>query len=336
MKIYRFIIRRLLFFIPIVIGVLVITFIIGRIIPANPLHLFIGQEADQQLIEQIRQDLHLDDPIHIQFFYYMKDVLSGNFGMCWSTRNPVSEDLAVRLPATFELIVVSFFLCIVIAVPLGVFAALKRDSIGDHVSRVISLIGVAMPSFWLGLLLIYFFFFKFGIAPSPMGRVGIMTDVETRTGFFLIDTLLAGDTKTFLEVIAYLALPVITLSFRKLAQLTRLVRSTMIEVLNSDYIMTAKAQGLKKNLINFRLALKNSLLPPITQMGIMFGDLIGGAVIIEIVFAWPGAGRWAVDSALAGDFAPIQAFAVIVAVVRILVFLITDILYVSIDPRIRY
>jgi len=335
MRIY-FIFRRLVLMFPIIFGVLVITFIIGRVIPADPIYLFVGQEDDPAFIQGLREELGLDEPIWTQFYCYLKSFLKGDLGMCWSTRNPVTTDLGVRLPATFELIIVSLIVCVVLALPLGVLAAVKRDSISDHVSRVVSLAGVAIPGFWLGLLLIYLLFFKLHWAPPPMGRIGFRTQIDSVTGFYLIDALLAGDLRAFGEVWAYLALPVAALSLRKLAQLTRLVRSTMIEVLSSDYIQTAHSQGLKQRLINYRLALKNALLPPITQIGQMFGDLIGGAVIIELVFAWPGAGRWAITSALAGDFAPIQAFAVICAVARVFSFLLTDILYTIIDPRIRY
>ena len=336
MRTFAFVIRRLVLIVPIIFGVLAITFIIGRIVPADPIHLFVGQEDDQEVIERIREELGLDKPIWVQFYCYISNFIRGDLGMCWSTRNPVVEDLALRLPATFELIILGLITCIILALPLGVFAAVHRDALGDHFSRITSLLGVAIPSFWLGLLLIYLFFYRLGWSPPPIGRIGFSTSFPAVTGFYLIDSLLAGDVRAFAEVLGYLVLPVAALSLRKLAQLSRLVRSTMIEVLASDYIQSARSQGLRKTLINYRLALKNGLLAPITQIGQMFGDLIGGAVVIELVFAWPGAGRWAVTSALAGDFAPIQTFAVICAIARILVFLVADILYVVIDPRIRY
>lgn len=336
MRILYFILRRLLMLVPIMFGVLVITFIIGHVIPADPVYLFVGQEGDPRLIAEVRAQLGLDKPLWTQFYIYLRNFVRGDLGLCWSTRNPVTVDLASRLPATFELIFVSVLVCVCLSFPLGVYAAVKRNAIGDHLSRVVSLLGVAIPGFWLGLLLIYLFFYKLRWAPPPMGRVGLRTDIQAVTGFYLIDTLLQGDLKAFGEVLGYLVLPVAAISLRKLAELTRLVRSTMIEVLESDYIQTARAQGIRKRLIHYRLALKNSLLAPITQIGQMLGDLVGGAVIIELVFAWPGAGRWAVTSALAGDFAPIQAVAVICAAARVASFLIADVLYVIVDPRIRY
>lgn len=336
MKIFIYILKRTLSLVPVMIGVLIIIFIVGRIIPADPLHFFIGQESDQAYVEQVRKELHLDSPILAQFYYYVKDLMQGDLGMSWSTRNPVSVDLAARLPATFELITLSLIVCVLIAVPLGVVAAVKRDTWIDHISRLFSLFGLAIPSFWFGLLLIYFFFYKFGILNPPMGRISIGVSIETITGFNLIDSLIARDMNAFYDAVSYLIMPVLALAFANMAQLTRLVRSTMIEVLSSSYIEAAYSQGLKERLIYYRLALKNAILPPITQIGQMWGRLIGGAVVVELVFAWPGTGSWAVDAALAGDFAPIQAFAVICAASRVFLSLITDILYITIDPRIKF
>ena len=336
MKAINYIFRRLIALIPVVVGVLIIIFFIGRIVPSDPIDLFVGQDADQALIDRIRHELHFDEPIWKQFFYYLEDIRNGSFGMCWTTRNPVSKDLAEKLPATFELIIISFMFTVIVAIPLGVIAAVNRDAFGDHLSRIISLSGVAIPSFWIGLLLIYFLYAKLGWAPAPMGRIHMGIDVERTTGFFLVDTLLAGDLKAFASVCHYLVLPVFSIAFHNLALLTRLTRSSMIEVLNSEYILAAQAQGQKLRKINYRLALKNAMLPPVTELGRLAGSLIGGAVIIEIVFAWPGVGSWAIDAALSGDFSPIQAFAVIMAVARVLFFLIADIFYTILDPRIKF
>jgi peptide/nickel transport system permease protein len=336
MRTLKYVMKRLIALVPVVIGVLIIIFIIGRIVPADPLSFFIGQEADQELIERVRHELHLDEPEWMQFYYYLKDIANGSLGMSWSTRNPVSVDLRAKLPATFELITVSLIITILVAIPLGVVAAVKRDSWVDHVSRVFSLCGVSIPGFWLGLLLIFFFYFLFHWAPPPMGRIGMRFYIDRITGFYLIDTLLSGDYAAFRSVCSYLVLPVISLAFVQIALLTRLTRSTMIEVMSSDYIQAARAQGMKIRMIHYKLALKNAMLPPITQIGQMAGNLIGGAVIIEIVFAWPGAGSWAIDAALSGDFAPVQAFAVLMAIARVLTFLAADVLYTKLDPRISF
>jgi peptide/nickel transport system permease protein len=336
LKVFTYILKRTLFLIPVMIGVLIIVFIVGRIIPADPVHFFIGQESDQAYVEQVRKELYLDSPIWVQFYHYAKDLLQGDLGMSWSTRNPVRVDLAARLPATFELITVSLIVCVLIAIPLGVAAAVKRDTWIDHIARLGSLFGIAIPSFWFGLLLIYFFFYKFGILPPPMGRTSIGVSIETVTGFNLIDSLIAGNMEAFYDTVSHLIMPVLALTFARMAQLTRLVRSSMIEVLSSLYIEVARSQGLKERTIYYRLALKNAILPSITQIGQMWGQLIGGAVVVELVFAWPGTGSWAVDAALAGDFAPVQAFAVICAASYVLLSLATDVLYIIIDPRIKF
>jgi len=332
----RYIARRLLISVPVLAGVLVVAFLIGHVIPSNPLHLFVGPDADEAYIERMRDELHLDDPVWVQFYAYVSGLAKGDWGMSWNTRNTVNNELARRLPATFELITLSLLVCVVLAIPLGVLAAVKRDTVLDHVSRAVSLVGVSMPSFWFGLLLIYVFFYLLRIAPAPMGRLSIGITIRRVTGFYLIDAALARDWSSFVETLRYLALPVIAVAFTKMAELTRLVRSTMIEALNSDYIETSRAQGLRRRLIYYRLALKNAIVVPLTQIGILYGALVGGVVIIELVFAWPGCGSWAINAALAGDFAPVQAFAVICAATRLMIFLVVDIIYVIVDPRIRY
>lgn len=336
MRSLTYILQRLLSLVPVVFGVILITFVIGFVVPSDPVHLFIGQEDDPAMIARVREQLGLDEPLYVQFYGYVIDFVRGDWGMAWSTRNPVTVDLRNRLPATFELVLLSLIVTIVLSFPLGILSATRRDTIVDHVSRVFSLIGVAIPNFWLGLLLIFFLFFVVPIFPPPMGRIGMGIDVQRVTGFLLVDTLLAGNGRAFMSALSFLVLPVFTLAFSNLAQLMRLVRSSMIESLTSDYITVARAQGLPKRLINNRLALRNSLLAPITQIGLIAGHLIGGAVIVEIVFAWPGIGNWAIDAALAGDFGPVRAVAIISAFARVLIFLLVDIAYTVIDPRIIY
>jgi peptide/nickel transport system permease protein len=332
----QFIAQRILTLIPVILGVIVVTFVIGYVVPADPVYLFIGQDDDAATIERVRSELGLDQPVHVQFFRYVRDFVRGDWGMSWSTQNPVMFDLQRRLPATAELVLVSLLITIVFAFPFGVISATWRDTLPDHISRVVSLIGVAIPNFWLGLLLIYFLFATIPIFPPPMGRVAMGTNVEFVTGFMLIDTLLAGNRAAFWSAVSHLVLPVFTLAFSNLAQLMRLVRASMIEALAADYTTAARAQGLRGTLINGRLALRNSLLAPVTQIGLMAGHLIGGAVIIEIVFAWPGMGSWAIDGAMAGDFGPVRALAVLAAFTRVIIFLLVDIAYTVIDPRISY
>jgi len=332
----KYILQRLVSVIPVVIGVIIITFIIGYVVPADPVHLFIGQDDDPAMIERVRQELGLDRPLYVQFSRYMVDFVQGDWGMSWSTRNPVMVDLQRRLPATAELILISLVVTVVLSFPLGVLSATRRDTFIDHISRLFALIGVAIPNFWLGLLLIFFLFATVSIFPPPMGRIAMGMEVDRVTGFMLIDTLLARDGRAFWSAATFLVLPVFTLAFSNLAQLMRLVRASMIEALASDYTTTARAQGLPAWLINSRLALRNSLLAPITQIGLIAGHLIGGAVIVEIVFAWPGVGNWAIDGALSGDFGPVRAVAILAAFTRVIIFLLVDVAYTIIDPRITY
>lgn len=331
----RYIVRRLLYLIPVILGVLLLTFIIARVVPGDPIHLVVGPDADQALIDEVRREMHLDDPLWTQFGNYVAGILKGDLGTCYSTGNPVTFDLIQRLPATLELTLLSLLLCVAVAIPLGVIAAVKRDGIVDHLCRVVSMTGVAMPSFWLGLILIFFLFYQLRIMPPPMGRVAMGIAVHRVTGFFLVDTLLAGDWRAFGSVVSSLILPCFALAFRGLGQLTRLTRSAMIEVLSSDYVDAARAQGLRERVVVYRLALKNAVMTPLTQIGIMFGQLLGGAVLIETVFAWPGVGLWVVTAANSMDFNPVQGFVLMAAAFRVLIFLGIDLVHFSVDPRVR-
>ncbi len=336
MRLITYAVRRLLLLIPVLIGVLLVTFVIARVLPANPIYLLVPRDADQQTFEHVRRELGLDKAIHVQLGYYLRDLLRGNLGRSIHTGNPVTVDIRQRFPATLELTLLGLALCVFVSIPLGVIAAVRRDGLVDHISRAVSLAGVSLPSFWLALLLVYFFFFKIGWAPPPLGRGPIGFAPPSLTGMYTVDTLLRGDVAGFVTAAKYLALPVISLALINMAPLTRLTRSSMIEALNSDYVRYALAAGLPKRTIYFRLALKNALLAPITLLGIIVGLLLGGAVIIETIFAWPGVGLWAVNAATQSDYAPVQGFALLAATIRVLVNLLTDMAYFAIDPRIRF
>jgi peptide/nickel transport system permease protein len=336
MRLMAYAARRLLFLIPVMFGVLVVTFVVARVLPGDPTYLLVPKDADAATVAAVRQELGLDKPVGAQFIIYMRDVLRGDLGRSIITGNPVLIDIRHRFPATLELTLLGLGLCVFVAIPLGVIAAVRRDGLIDHVSRVVSLLGVSLPSFWLALLLVYFLFFKLGWAPPPLGRGPVGFQPETITGLYTVDTLLARDWSGFARAIHFLALPVVSLALINMAPLARLTRSSMIEALNSEYVRFALAAGLPKRTIYFRLALKNALLAPLTLLGIIFGQLLGGAVIIETIFAWPGLGLWAVNAATQSDYAPVQAFVLLAAAARVLVFLLTDLAYAAIDPRIRY
>jgi len=337
MKLLSYILRRLLYLIPVLLVVVTLVFFVGRVLPGDPVHLVLGrQDMDEVALRAAIKELGLDKPLWEQFKDYIEGLLHGDLGMSWHTRNPVSRDIAARFPATLELTTVALAICVFIAIPLGVIAAVRRDGLLDHSCRMVSLVGIAMPSFWLALLLIYVGFFKLRWFPPPMGRVPIGFDCPNVTGMFLIDTLLSGNVAGFFTAFKYLLLPVISLTLINMAPLTRLTRSTMIEVLQSDYIKAAQAAGLGERIIQYKFALKNAIIPPITMLGMMYGRLLGGAVIVELLFAWPGLGLWAVNAAKASDYAPLQALALLTAFIRVVVFLILDLVYFALDPRIRY
>jgi len=329
-------IKRLMYLAPVMFGVLAVTFVIARLLPADPVALLLPPDADQITIDAVRAELGLDKPLHIQFVTYLRDVLRGDFGNSVHTGNLVLVDIRHRLPATLELTLLGLALCVFVSIPLGVVAAVRRDGLIDHINRLVSLVGVSLPSFWLALLLVYWLFFLLEWAPPPLGRGPLGFAPHVVTGMYTIDTLLGGDWRGFLTALHFLALPVVCLALINMAPLTRLTRSSMIEALNSDYTRFALAAGIPRRVIYFRLALKNALLAPITLLGVIFGRLLGGAVIIETIFAWPGLGLWAVNAATQSDYAPVQAFTLLAAASQVIVYLLTDLAYFTIDPRIRY
>jgi peptide/nickel transport system permease protein len=332
----QYIAKRLLFLFPVMLGVLVVTFFIARILPGDPLFLMIGKEIDQALIDRVRAEMGLDKPVVTQFYIYVRGVLSGDLGMAWHTGNPVTYDMKFRFPATFELTTLGLLVSVAFSIPFGVIAAVRRDGILDHMCRGVSLVGVSLPSFWLGLVLIYFLFYQLHIFPPPLGRGPIGFALPRITGLYLVDSLLTGNIGAFFTSLRYLTLPVVTLALVNMAPLTRLTRSSMIEVLGADYVRSARAAGISERIVTYRLALKNALLAPVTMIGLMYGQLLAGTVIAETIFSWPGLGLWAVNAAASNDYAPIQAFALLAAVLRVIVFLIVDLVYFAIDPRIRY
>lgn len=313
---------------------MLIIFILMRLIPGDPVYLLISPDSDPKMIEQLREELHLDRPIWVQFGYYLQNIFKGDFGISYTTGNLVLKDIQIRFPATLELITYSMILSIIISIPLGIMSAVKKDGWIDHFSRIISLVGVAMPGFWLGLLLIFFFFYTLNLLPPPMGRISLWMSVQRVTGFFTIDTLLNRDIPGFISSINHLILPTFALAFRNIAAITRLTRSSMLDVLDADYIRTAKAMGFRDRVIVYKYALRNAIIIPLTQVGVRYGQLIGGAVIVETIFAWPGLGFWMITAAKGSDYNPVQAFVILAAVFMILIFLIVDILHFLIDPRV--
>jgi peptide/nickel transport system permease protein len=337
MRILLYSIKRILLLVPILLGISVVTFMITHVLPGDPLYIILTPYAKADVIAQERVRLGLDKPLYVQYGIYLMDLVHGDLGYAYRTRNPVAVDLAGRFPATFELTTISLLIAVAVGIPLGVQAAVHKDTLFDHIVRVVSVTGVSIPIFFTSIVLVYFVYYKWRIAPPPVGRLGI-SDVppEKITGLFTIDALLTGNWVIFKLSLQYLMLPVIALVIAMLTPIMRITRNSTLEVLQSNFIRTANSLGLPPRTVIYKDALRNALLPVITSIGQIFGWSLGGEVLVEVVFAWPGMGNYAVNSILNLDFAPIQGFVLITATVYVVINLITDLLYTVIDPRITY
>jgi ABC-type dipeptide/oligopeptide/nickel transport system permease component len=328
--------KRLVTVIPTLIGVVIVTFLLTRVLPGDPAVYFAGPAATPQSIAEIRKSLGLDRPLPDQFAHYVSDLAHGNFGNSLSTGRPVATEISSRLPASAELTLSGLFLAIVIAVPLGILAAVKQGSLIDHLCRIVATAGVSLPVFFTGLLLVYIFYFKLGWSPAPIGRLdAFATSPPNITGFYLLDSLLTGDFETFRSAFGQLILPASTLAVFSLAPITRMTRASMLAVLSSEFIRTARAAGLNGRTVILTYAFRNAMLPVVTTLGMVFSFLLGANVLVEKVFAWPGIGSYAVEALLQSDFAPVQGFVLTMAVLYVALNLLIDVLYGVIDPRVR-
>jgi dipeptide transport system permease protein len=336
MKALRPIGRRMATALPSVVGVIIVTFLLTRVLPGDTAAYFAGPAATPTAIAEIKARLGLDQSLPVQFIRYVGDLVRGDFGSSLTTGQPVLSDITARLPASAELVLVALVLAVSIAVPLGIIAALKERSFIDHACRVVATAGVSLPVFFTGLLLVYVFYYILGWSPSPLGRLDVFaTTPPTITGFYLIDTLLTGDLEGFHGTVAQLALPAATLAIFALAPIARMTRGSMLAVLESDFVRTARAAGLPPTTVVLTYAFRNAVLPVITTLGMVFSFLLGASVLVEKVFAWPGIGSYAVEALIASDYAPVQGFVLVMAVLYLLLNLCIDILYGLIDPRVR-
>jgi ABC-type dipeptide/oligopeptide/nickel transport system permease component len=330
------ILKRLAMAIPSLIGVVIVTFLLTRALPGDPAAYFAGPAATPQAIQEIRVKLGLDKPLIVQFGHYVVDLSHGNFGTSLTTGQPVASELRSRLPASAELTLLGLIVSIIIAVPLGILAATKPNSALDHACRIISTAGVSLPVFFTGLILVYVFYYQLGWAPAPLGRLDVFsTEPPHVTGFYLIDSLIARDPETFMAALKQLILPALTLAIFSLAPIARMTRASMLAVLSSDFVRTARASGLSAYTVIITYAFRNAMLPVITTLGMVFSFLLGANVLVEKVFAWPGIGSYAVEALLASDFAPVQGFVLTMAVMYVAINLMIDVLYGVIDPRVR-
>lgn len=323
--------------IPVVIGVVIISFLLTRALPGDPAVYFAGVAADNESIEQTRIAMGLDKPLLQQFFLYVGNLLQGDLGQSLSSGRSVAADLAKRLPASLELTLSALILAIVIAVPLGVLAATRPGTWVDHLCRVVVTAGVSLPTFFTGILLIYVFYYLLGIAPSPLGRLDfVYLDPDHVTGFYLIDAALMGDWETWIGAAKQLILPATTLALFTLAPIARMTRAAMLTALSSDFIRTARAAGLSSRTVLYRYAFRNALLPVVTTLGMVFSFALGANVLVEKVFAWPGIGSYAVEALVVSDYAAVQGFVLAMALLFVALNLVIDLLYTAIDPRIGF
>jgi len=331
------IIRRLLLVIPMLIGITLLTFTVSHLVPADPLAVIVSEKALDQpdIVQAAIQKWGLDKSLPEQYLYYLWNLAHGDLGISFKTKRPVAQDLAQYLPATVELGLASLCFALVFGLPLGIMAAIKAGSGVDHLTRFISLLGASMPPFWSGLMALFVFYFKAQILPGP-GRVDARLIMPPPiTGLCLVDTLLVGDMNAFADALHHLILPSVILGWFTLALICRITRSSLLEVLRMDYIRTARAKGLHERVVLLRHALRNAFIPTLTMLGLAFAWLMTGAIMTETIFAWPGIGRYAVESAANLDYPAILGTTLLIAVIYIFINLLVDILYGVIDPRIR-
>ncbi len=319
-------------------GVTLISFVVSHAVPADPVVSNLGQIASQrpEIVQAFRERWGLDKPLYEQYIVFVRNLAHGEFGISINTRRPVRKDLALFLPATIELATVAVLLALVLGVPLGIFAAIRRDGPIDHLARLVSLVGVSIPIFWLATVSLVLFYATLHWTVGP-GRLGPqMERPEIVTGFFTIDSLLAGDFAAFRDALAHLILPGLVLASSIMGLVTRVTRSSMLEVLSQDYTRTARAKGLSELRVVARHALRNALIPTVTILGLAYGGLLAGAVMTETIFAWPGLGRYAFESVITNDFPSIMGVTFVIGIMYVAVNLCVDLLYGWLDPRIYY
>ena len=334
-----YIFRRLSFMSFVFLAIILVTFFIVRLIPGNPASVWAGPRASKIQLEKATKELGLDKPIIIQALVYLKNVASGNWGYSLHTKQKVLHDLKVRFMATFELVTLALLIATLIGIPFGIESARHKDKIVDHTSRAISISGVSMPIFWLGMILQMIFFGYLGVFPLQ-GRVGTQTlysnPINSITGLYLIDSLIQGNFAGFVDVLKHLILPTLTLSFASVALITRQTRSSMAEIVNAEYIRTSHSFGYHPFRTLYSHGLKNAMPPILTVIGLSYGYLLGGTFLVESIFDWPGIGNYAVDSIMTSDFPAVMGTTIMFAGTYILVNFIVDLLYGYFDPRLAF
>jgi peptide/nickel transport system permease protein len=336
MTLFSYLLRRLVGFAAVLIGVSIITFGLSHLVPADPAVVALGDHATNAQIDAFREKYGLNKPVPEQYWIYVTNLLQGDLGISLRTRRPVAADLRAFFPATFELSLTALVLSILIGIPAGVVSATARNRLPDHLVRILSLIGGSVPIFWLGLILIGFFYGRLGWLPGGARIDNFIPPPPTVTGLFTVDSLLAGDYKAFWSSVQHLFLPALALGYFSTAIIARMMRSSMLEVLGQQYVLAARAKGLRQRKVVWRHAARNALIPTVTTIGITFGSLLSGAVLTETIFSWPGLGRYATYSATSLDFPAVMGVTLLAALVYTLTNLIVDLGYQWLDPRIHH
>jgi len=331
----RYVLKRLGLILPVLLGVSVVVFLVVRLTPGDPAKVMAGEHASPEFIEAIRVKWGLDRPLYAQYFIWLRSVLQGDFGTSIATHTPVLEELLQRFPATLELSLFAMTFAVLVGMTAGIISAVRQHSIFDYLAMTGALIGVSMPIFWLGLMLMFFFGLYLDLLPIS-GRLDPEISLRTITGLYLVDALITRNGRAFWNALSHLVLPGVALGTIPMALIARMTRSSMLEVIRQDFIRTERAKGLPERRVIYRHALRNALIPIVTVIGMEFGLLLGGAILTETIFAWPGLGRYTVDAVYARDYPAIQGSVLFIAFIFVVVNLITDILYAFINPRIRY
>ena len=347
----RYIVRRLISLIPTLLGVTVVIFLLLRLIPGDPAVAMLGEHAAKENVERIREQLGLNRPLFLdqealkqndlegfidsQYLRFLSRLLQGDLGNSIHRRIPIADELGRRFPATVELAVCAMLLAVIVGIPAGIASAARRNSVLDSISMIGSLIGVSMPIFWLGLMEIMLFAVILNWFPIG-SRIDHGIELQKVTNFFIIDSLLAGNTKALVSTLKHLAMPTLALATIPMAIIARMTRSSMLDILQEDYVRTAHAKGLRERVVLFRHALKNAFLPVITIIGLQTGSLLAGAILTETIFAWPGIGKWVYDAILGRDYPVVQGGTLLIALIFVLANLLVDMSYAYLDPRIHY
>jgi peptide/nickel transport system permease protein len=334
----KYVLKRIPLALLVLMGVSLITFFVSRVIPGSPVAMWVGSKPTQEQLDLAVKELGFDKPLALQYLIYLKNLVRGDLGVSLRTHRKVSEELGRRWAATFELVTVSILITLLAGIPVGIVSATRKDTALDHASRAASISGVAMPIFWLGMILQLFLHGRLGWLPLQ-GRIEsqvlIEHPVHALTGFYLFDCLVTGNWPAFVSALRHMILPAMTLSFASLAVVTRMSRSSMLEVLREDFIQTHLAYGVGTRTLLYRYALRNAMIPTVTVVGLSYGLMLGGSFMVESIFDWPGLGRYAVLSIETNDFPAIMGVTILFAFTYIVLNLVVDLVYYAIDPRIK-